>query len=116
MTRLGTSRVQTIRLWKQGEWFDVGVYRGRSRPVPANRAFTWPAKANLPQPLWMSFYRKNLSTRKITNQSRVQWGSPFKVYDQNEVLEWLVKVGKLPKDWRTAFQDEMRRNCKLRGM
>jgi hypothetical protein len=50
-----------------------------------------------------------MSLRKIgVNQGNIQWGEPFRVFDEKEVLAYLVKSGKLPANWKTHFQAEMR--------
>ena len=41
-------------------------------------------------------------------QGVIEWGAPYKVYSDSEVLAYLVKTGRLASGWRTAYQDEMR--------
>lgn len=107
ITRLGESKVHTVRYWDGERWHDVAPPRGAADPkVP----FIWPKGARTPKPKWMNHdhYKSRLTLRNITAQSRVQWGTPFKVYEPAEVLKWLVNQGKLPADWREAYQNDMR--------
>jgi hypothetical protein len=41
-------------------------------------------------------------------QDDIQWGVQVTVFDDREVLEYLVKTRRLRADWQTAFQEEMR--------
>ena len=51
-----------------------------------------------------------LFLRRIgVHQGVIEWGAPYKVFDEREVLAYLVKTGKLPHDWRMAYQYEMMR-------
>ena len=103
MTRINESKVHTVRYWDGRRWFDISfsgtTSRGSSTP------FKWPKKARVAIG-WRKKYP--LSLRNITNQAAIQWGTPYRVYDDKEVLAHLVKTGRLPADWRTAYQSEMR--------
>lgn len=104
-TCLSSALYTALRWWDGQEWWDISATRGS----PA-RPFKWPkgAAANgVKQPGWMKRYPA-LALRKITDQSKVRWGTPYKHFDQVEVLHWLIKQGRLPADWPEAFQQEMR--------
>lgn len=102
-TRINESRLNTVRYWDGRQWFDISfsgtASRGSSTP------FKWPKRPRVAIG-WRKKYP--LSLRKITNQAAIQWGTPFRVYDDKEVLAYLVKSGLLPADWRTAYQEAMR--------
>lgn len=106
VTRINESKVQSIRYWDGERWFDIGVRGG----VP----FVWPKGAGVRCPDWARYpaHKDLLRLRSITDQAAIQWGTPFKVYDEKEVLAYLVKIAVLPADWRTAFQDAMRAAAK----
>lgn len=108
VTRINTSKIQTVRYWDGQRWFDISLSGTTSRG--SSTPFTWPKRARVAIG-WRKKYP--LSLRKITNQAAIQWGTPYRIYDDKEVLAYLVKSGRLPADWRTAFQDEMR--AKLDG-
>lgn len=104
VTRRNESKYTTLRYWDGARWFEIGWSRSRS-----GIAFTWPKKSRTRFPTGMRSCRDTMTLRKIgVHQGSIQWGEPVVVYDEQEVLAHLVKTGRLPKDWRTAFQDEMR--------
>jgi hypothetical protein len=103
-TRRNQSRYLTLRYWDGSAWFEIawGISRGG---VP----FTWPKKSRSRKPTYCVGREQSLRLRKITaSLGGIQWGEPFKVFDEKEVLAYLVKVGALPKDWRTEYQPAMR--------
>ena len=103
MTRINESKVHTVRYWDGRRWFDISTSGTTSRG--GSTPFKWPKKARV------AIGRRKkypLSLRNITNQAAIQWGTPYRVYDDKEVLAYLVKTGRLPSDWRTAYQDAMR--------
>ena len=38
----------------------------------------------------------------------IEWGISIQVFSPKETLDYLVKIGRLPADWKTCFQEEMR--------
>ena len=102
-TRINASKIHSVRYWDGQRWFDISLSghtnRGGSMP------FKWPKKPRVSIG-WRKKYP--LSLRNITNQAAIQWGTPYRVYDDKEVLDFLVKTGRLQKDWRTLYQNEMR--------
>lgn len=103
-TRRNESKYLTLRYWDGQQWFEIGCGPGRG-----GVAFAWPKKSRSKKPAWWSFYGQKGHLRKIgVHQGAIQWGEPFKVYDQTEVLKHLVTTGRLPADWLTHYQDEMR--------
>lgn len=103
VTRINESRIHSVRYWDGQRWFDISLSGTKSRG--SSTPFVWPKKPRIPIG-WRKQYQ--LSLRNITNQAAIQWGTPFRVYDEKEVLAYLVKIGKLPADWRNAYQIEMR--------
>lgn len=103
MTRINESKVHTVRYWDGRRWFDISTSGTASRG--GSTPFKWPKKARVAIG-WRKQYP--LSLRNITNQAAIQWGTPYRVYDDKEVLTHLVKTGRLPADWRTSYQGEMR--------
>jgi len=103
MTRINTSKVHTVRYWDGQRWFDISTSGTTSRG--GSTPFKWPKKPRVSIG-WRKKYP--LSLRKITNQTAIQWGTPYRVYDNKEVLAHLVKTGVLPASWRIAYQNEMR--------
>ena len=106
MTRRNTSKVHSIRYWDGERWHDIGTARGR---VATDRPFKWPKKARVSRPSWMRHYEGRIELRKITDQSVIQWGTPFKVYDEKELIACLVENKVLPADWKEQTQAVMRR-------
>lgn len=102
-TRINESKVHTVRYWDGRRWFDISTSGAASRG--GSTPFKWPKKARVAIG-WRKQYP--LSLRNISNQAAIQWGTPYRVYDDKEVLTHLVKTGRLPADWRTSYQGEMR--------
>lgn len=106
VTRRGTSRYQTLRYWDGSRWWQIEWQRGRGA-----KPFAWPKGSRTRFPGGhLSRYRDTMALRRINDpfQAAIQWGTPYRVYDEKEVLAYLVKTGRLPADWRAAYQDEMR--------
>ena len=105
-TRRNQSKYLTNRYWDGTTWWEIAW--GKSR---GGRPFTWPkgSRTRKPTSSWnpapIQFYIRKISEHL---QKDVQWGCPFRVYDEKEVLEYLVKSGRLQKDWKTMYQSEMR--------
>lgn len=104
-TRINESRVYSVRYWDGERWFDISTSDTKSRGSRVQ--FKWPKKPRVRMG-WHSRYKDSLCLRKITNQAAIQWGTPYRVYDDKEVLAYLVKTGRLLADWRTAYQEAMR--------
>ena len=104
-TRINESKVHTVRYFDGQRWFDISTSNTKSRG--SRTPFKWPNKPRVRMG-WHSRYKDALCLRNITNQAAIQWGTPFRVYDDKEVLAHLVKIGRLPVNWRTTFQGEMR--------
>lgn len=103
VTRINASRIHTVRYWDGQRWYDISLSGTTSRG--SSTPFQWPKKPRIAIG-WRKQYP--LSLRNITNQAAIQWGTPYRVYDDREVLAYLVKTGRLPADWRKAYQIEMR--------
>lgn len=103
-TRRNQSKYITRRYWDGKTWHELAWADSRG-----GKPFTWPKKSRARQPTWGGKH-PNWVLRKISDhmQKDVQWGCPFRVYDEKEVLEYLVKSGRLQKDWKTMYQNEMR--------
>lgn len=104
MTRLGESRTTTIRWWDGDRWWGIEAPRDGRMP---KKVFVWPKPARLPMSWYHRGYADRLALRKLSAQERVQWGTPFKVFSQVEVLRWMVQQGVLPADWKAKYQGEM---------
>ena len=105
-TRRNESRYLTLRYWDDKCWYEIGYTDSRGG-VP----FTWPKKSRTRQPKSSHWSGKHPGwvLRKIgASHGNIQWGEPFKVYDEKEVLAWLVKKGVLPANWKTTYQHDMR--------
>ncbi len=103
MTRINTSKIHTVRYWDGQRWFDISLSGTSSRG--SSTPFQWPKNARV-KIGWRKPYPPSL--RNTPNQAAIQWGAPYRIYDDREVLACLVKTGRLPADWRTAYQIEMR--------
>ena len=105
-TRRNESKYLTLRYWDGACWYEIGYTNSRG-----GTPFAWPKNSITRQPKrshW-SGTRPPWVIRKIgTNLSNIQWGEPFKVYDEKEVLAYLVTSGVLRFDWKTAYQSDMR--------
>lgn len=102
-TRRNESRYLTLRYWDGTAWFEIGG--GGRGGVP----FTWPKKSRTRPYPWMRHF-PCLHLRRIGKlQGAIQWGEPFKVYDEKEVLKYLVETNRLAPNWATLYQSEMRR-------
>lgn len=104
-TRRGESRYTTHRYWDGARWWQIEWGRTRSQT-----AFKWPKGSRTQFPPGMARCRDEMTLRRINDpfQGGIQWGIPYRVYDEKETLAYLVRVGHLPADWRTAYQHEMR--------
>lgn len=102
-TRINASKIHTVRYWDGERWFDIAYSGSRSRS--SSTPFQWPKKPRVAIG-WRKKYP--LTLRKITKQAAIQWGTPYRVYDDNEVLAYLVKILRLRGDWREFYQAEMR--------
>ena len=105
---LKSERDMSIRWWDGALWWDISASRGSM-----TKPFKWPtgaAKRGIPMPRWIKLHGEQecLCLRKITNQSKVRWGTAYKHFEPNEVLIYLVDKGVLPSNWRDAYQEEMR--------
>ncbi|WP_323016384.1 hypothetical protein [Castellaniella sp.] len=104
MTKRGTKKYQTLRYWDGARWFSVEISDKRGG-IPTQ----WPVGATVPRMKWMcgrTFYARAIHA----GQEKILWGIPQKVYEPKEVLKYLVHRGDMPANWKTAFQDEMRRD------
>lgn len=106
-TRRNESKYTTLRYWNGSEWFSIECSGGRGG-VP----FAWPKKSVTPKPEWTRYY-KSPHLRKISvGQEAIQWGEPYRVFDDRETLAYLVRSGVLPSGWRTDYQEVMRAEVK----
>lgn len=108
---LASERDISIRWWDGQLWWDISAGRG-----DASRPFKWPRgeqARGISMPAWYKRYSDSgkLCLRKITNQSKVRWATAYKHFEPDEVLAHLVAKGVLPKNWRDAFQEEMRKGA-----
>ncbi len=103
-TRRGESKYQALRYWDGFRWWQIEWNRTRGA-----QAFVWPKRSRTRYP-GFGEYRDQLGLRRINDphQRHIQWGEPFKVFDRNEVLKYLVKSGRLLANWETCYQVEMR--------
>lgn len=105
-TRRGDSKYHTLRYWDGGRWWQIEWGRGR-----VSAPFKWPKGSRTRFPGGeLSRYRDTMGLRRINIQFQgaIQWGTPYRVYDDKEVLAYLVNTGRLHADWRTMYQVEMR--------
>jgi len=103
-TRRNESKYLTLRYWDGERWFEISW--GSSR---GGEPFTWPKPSRTKRPGWAVRYKDTMRLRNISAYlGEIQWGEPFEVYDEREVLAHLVKIGVLLSDWKTAFQADMR--------
>jgi hypothetical protein len=111
-TRRNESKHLTLRYWDGERWYEINVTGARGGDV-----FKWPKKSRTRQPVYFKHYKETLRIRKIgEHQGLIQWGEPHKVYNEREVLNYLVKSGRLREDWREAYQEPMRvRAAKVKG-
>lgn len=104
-TCLTNANYRSTRWWDGNLWWDIATSRGNRDMV-----FKWPrgvAANGMPQPAWTKHYPA-LYLRKISDQSKVRLAVPYKHFEPDEVLKYLVSIGRLPADWKDAFQDVMR--------
>jgi len=103
-TRRNGSKYLTPRYWDGTAWFEIAY--GASR---GGKPWLWPKKSRTRQPEWVANQPCGLYLRTIrVHQGKIEWGDPYKVFDEMEVMAHLVKTGVLPADWKTAYQAEMR--------
>ena len=104
MTRRNESKYLTLRYWDGTTWFEL-AWGGRR----GGQLFSWPKGSRTKRPSWAVKYKDTMRLRKISAYlGEIQWGIPFKVYDEKETLAWRVARGVIREDWRTAYQAEMR--------
>lgn len=105
MTRRKESKYLTMRYWDGAAWFEIAHSNSRG-----GLPFTWPKAPRIKRPTRRGEQAPDLYVRRIsTSLGSIQWGTPFKVYDQKEVLKWLVGQGILRADWPTHYQADMRK-------
>lgn len=106
-TRRGESKYHTLRYWDGGRWWQIEWGANIRR---AAKPFQWPKGSRTRFPSGLSRYRFTMGLRRINDpfQRDIWWGEPFKVFDREEVLKYLVKQGIITKDWETTYQLEMR--------
>jgi hypothetical protein len=103
-TRRNESKYLTLRYWDGELWYEINLTGGRGGDV-----FKWPKKSRTRRPEYVKRYLETMRLRKIgKHQGSIQWGEPYKVYDEREVLDYLVESGRLRADWREAYQEPMR--------
>ena len=101
-TRRNESKYLTLRYWDGKTWFELAASKSRG-----GVQFKWPKPSRSKRPHWAM--RESLCLRKISAYlGEIQWGEPFKVFDEKEVLTHLVSTGVLPADWKTCYQSQMR--------
>ena len=105
-TRRGASKYLTHRYWDGERWWQIEWNNPKRHTAP----FRWPKGSRTKFPGGLSQYRDTMGLRRINDpfQCEIQWGTPYRVYDDKEVLAHLVKTGVLPASWRIAYQNEMR--------
>ncbi|WNO05970.1 hypothetical protein [Rhodoferax mekongensis] len=104
MTRRNKSNYLTLRYWDGVWWYEIALSNSRG-----GKPFKWPKPSAMKKPAWVSRPTTKLHIRKISsNLSNIQWGVPFKVFDEKEVLAYLVRTGVLPSNWRSEYQQAMR--------
>ena len=109
MSCLTNANYMAPRWWDGERWWDISAARGHHEIKPEQR-FKWPAGSSVKKPSWMNdnWYRDRIVLRAINDQARVQWGTPYKQYEPEEVLKWMVLNGHLVSDWKEHYQDLMR--------
>lgn len=104
-TRRNGSKYLTLRYWNGDRWFslDYGDRRGA-------KPFVWPKNSRTRKTWVHRKYKDSMCLRNISasQATAIEWGEPYKVYDEKEVLAFLIETGKLRSDWKTAYQDPMR--------
>lgn len=106
VTCLTNEAYHAARWWDGARWWDVVNSRGKK-----DNPFIWPAgfkKGTFARWSWMWGAGRHLSLRNITDQAKVRYGVPYKHFEPDEVIKYLVNTGRLPKDWKECFQQEMR--------
>jgi len=107
MTRRNESKYLTLRHWDGERWFEIAWSGSRG-----GNKFEWPRPSRTKRPVWAVAYKEILRLRKINSYlGEIQWGEPYKVFDEKEVLKHLVATGRLPVDWKDCYQEEMRAPC-----
>lgn len=113
VTRRGESIYLTSRYWDGERWFEIAY--GTSR---GGTPFNWPKRSRVrePKPRY-STKRYDFYLRRIHKDADlIQWGEPYTIYEEREVLAYLVEIGVLPQNWCEVYQENMRvAGFKLRG-
>jgi hypothetical protein len=102
-TRRNQSKYLTLRYWDGEFWYEIAFTNSRG-----GTPFTWPKHSYARRPKYVTKDRPLFLRRISARHGSIQWGVPFKVYDEKEVLAYLVRTGVLPERWRTSYQDRMR--------
>jgi hypothetical protein len=103
-TRRNESGYLTLRYWDGESWFSIAYSDSRG-----GSPFSWPKPTKMRRPSWIVSQGERIRIRRInTPINDIQWGEPFKVFDDKEVLAHLVKTHILPADWQAAYQEQMR--------
>lgn len=105
-TRRGDSKYQTRRYWDGNAWWEIAHSNSRG-----GKPFTWPKGSHTRKPARATWDKslEQFYLRKIhARLDDIKWGAPYRVYDDKEVLAFLVKGGVLPVNWLTYYQRAMR--------
>lgn len=103
-TRRNESKYLTLRYWDGERWFEIACSGSRG-----GDKFEWPKPSSTKRPAWAVRCYDTMRLRKISAYlGEIQWGEPFKVFDESEVLAFMVATGRIPADWKTAYQADMR--------
>jgi len=104
--RQGSSHV-TLRYWDGQRWYEIAWSKSRGGTL-----FQWPKKSISKLPRW---HKGDIYLRKISDSLLakyvMEWSTPRKLFEPDEVLKYLIKIGALRENWKTFYQDEMRRHA-----
>lgn len=103
-TRRNESKYLTLRYWDGESWFEIAFNGSRG-----GEPFKWPKLSRSKRPSWAISGKDSLRLRNISaHLGEIQWGEPFKVFDEKEVMKFLIATGRILANWRDAYQSEMR--------
>lgn len=103
LTRRGESKYLTARYWDGDRWWEIGYGRRGGQP------FVWPKNSYLPRTEVARLCANSMVLRAIHKGAElIQWGDPHRVFDDTEVLKYLIQAGELRSDWREFYQHKIR--------
>lgn len=107
-TRRGKSSYHTLRYWDGEKWYEIAYSKSRG-----GTPFKWPKKSRTKKPRppsWSKRKEYEFFLRVIHMEKPIEWGEPYKMFDDKEIIKYMENAGFLRHDWRDHYQSFMRQH------